>query len=332
MQNRNYATKKKGKTEVYPFWNLEDIKKMIDYFKECNDWDSYLTFMFGLLLGRRIGDTVMVRWSDFFYENGKRKEEITTIEEQKTGKITGLPVSDMVYDVINTYCDKMNFNPMEHYNEYVFNIPAKTAWMEREGDKIYAENDLEKWCEYLNKDFTDRRKVNILTSFEKQKEYNALGEYLYYEVEYTDIVKWQTDNFRKKFKKAANSVGITYNVSCHSLRKTLGYWSKMIHPDDPNALEILQSIYNHADTATTLKYIGLSEERKRKYFNDFGDVIRDVEQGNTDITINNSPIVSLKYEDLREIFILIIQNKENSDIGVLNDAMRMVETLKIKNI
>ena len=31
-QTKSYATKKKGKTEVYPFWNLEDIKKMIDWF------------------------------------------------------------------------------------------------------------------------------------------------------------------------------------------------------------------------------------------------------------------------------------------------------------
>lgn len=26
--------KKEGKTEVYPFWNMEDIKNMIDYFKK----------------------------------------------------------------------------------------------------------------------------------------------------------------------------------------------------------------------------------------------------------------------------------------------------------
>jgi integrase len=331
MSDNRYATKKKGKTEVYPFWNLEDVKKMIDYFKDRNDWNNYLTFMLGLLLGRRIGDTVMVKWSDFFYENGKHKEEITTIEEQKTGKITGLPVSNMVFEAINTYCEKMNFNPMQHYNEYVFNIPTKTAWIKREGNEVYTENDLEKWCEYLNKDFSDKRKSDILASFEKQKEYKTLGEYLYYEVEYTDIIKWQTDNFRQEFKKAAKQVGIEYNVSCHSLRKTLGYWSKLIHPDDPNALEIIQSIFNHADTSITLKYIGLSEERKRKYFNDFGNVIRDVENGNTDVTINNSPIVSLRHEDLRKVLMFAIQSN-GEKMETFNDAMSMVDELKIKNI
>lgn len=330
-QSRYYATKKKGKTEVYPFWNLEDVNKMINYFKEKGDWDSYLIFMLGLLLGRRIGDTIMVKWSDFFYENGNRKEEINTIEEQKTGKFTNLPVSKFVFECIDTYCKRTGIDPMEHYDEYIFNSLSKTAWIERKGGPIYEENDLEKWCEWLKKDFSDNRKKSIIEDFSKQKEYKTLGEYLYYKVEYLDIMKWQTDSFRKEFKKAANSIGIQYSVSCHSLRKTFGYWSKMIHPDDPNALEILQSIFNHTDTSITLKYIGLSEERKRKYFEDLGDIIRNVENGNTDVMINNSPIVSLRHEDLREILMFAIQSNE-IEMKTFNQAMSMVDELKIKNI
>lgn len=330
-QTKSYATKKKGKTEVYPFWNLEDIKKMIDYYKENEDWDNYLIFMFGLLLGRRIGDTIMVKWSDFFYENGNAKSEIDTIEEQKTGKFTNLPVGKYVFECIDFYCGKTGIVPMEHYDEYVFSFPAKTAWIKRKNNPVYEENDLEKWCEWLEKDFSDNRKENIINDFNKQKEYRNLGEYLYYEVEYSDVVKWQTDAFRKEFKKAIDAKGIEGKLSCHSLRKTLGYWSKMIHPDDPNALQILQDIFNHADTSVTLRYIGLSEERKRKYFDDFGDVIRNVENGNTDIMINNSPIVSLRHEDLRKILIFAIQNKSD-DMQTFDVAMTMVDKLKIKNI
>ena len=65
-----YATKKPGKTEVEPLRRYEDMYNLMEYFKSRKMWDSYLTFMFGLLLGRRIGDTVMVKWSDFYYENG----------------------------------------------------------------------------------------------------------------------------------------------------------------------------------------------------------------------------------------------------------------------
>lgn len=330
-QSRNYSTKKKGKTEVYPFWNLEDIKKMIDYFKQNKEWDSYLTFMLGLLLGRRIGDTIMVKWSDFFYENGNQKEEINTIQEQKTGKFTNLPVSKFVFECIDTYSKETGINPMEHYNKYIFNSPSKTAWIEREGNVIYKQNDLEKWCRWLGKDFSDKRKKDIYEGFEKQKEYTTLGEYLYYEVEYSDIVKWQTDGFRKEFKKASDFIGVKYNVSCHSLRKTLGYWSVMSHPDDPNALNIIQSIFNHTDTSITLKYIGLSEERKRKYFDDFGNVIRNVEIGNTDVVVNNSPIVSLRHEDLRGIMMFAIQSGE-PEMETFNKTMSMVDKLKIKHI
>src|SRR5574344_2569980 len=47
------ANKQKGKTEVYPFWYMEDIKNMMDYFKTKEMWHWYLVFNFGLLLGRR---------------------------------------------------------------------------------------------------------------------------------------------------------------------------------------------------------------------------------------------------------------------------------------
>ena len=33
-QSRNYASKKKGKTEVYPFWNMSDIKNVVEKIRE----------------------------------------------------------------------------------------------------------------------------------------------------------------------------------------------------------------------------------------------------------------------------------------------------------
>ena len=32
-QKRNYASKQRGKTEVEPFWNIEDIKNVIEWFE-----------------------------------------------------------------------------------------------------------------------------------------------------------------------------------------------------------------------------------------------------------------------------------------------------------
>ena len=61
METNRYATKKKGKTECQPFWNISDIKNVVEWFEKNNEWDGYLITLFGLLLGRRIGDTIMIK-------------------------------------------------------------------------------------------------------------------------------------------------------------------------------------------------------------------------------------------------------------------------------
>lgn len=63
--------KKEGKTEVYPFWYMKDIKNMMDYFSVKKMWHWYLVFNIGLLLGRRVSDTLSLKWSDFFMKTGE---------------------------------------------------------------------------------------------------------------------------------------------------------------------------------------------------------------------------------------------------------------------
>jgi integrase len=332
MADNRYATKKKGKTEVYPFWNLEDIKNMVEWFENHNEWDGYLITMFELLLGRRIGDTVSMKWSDLYYENGNQREEITTIEEQKTGKTTEIPISNMVFEVVNKYCNHTNVKPMEIYDDYIFNFPCKTAWIKRKENPIYKENDLEKWCEFLKKDFSDKRKQKIVNDFNKQKNYLSLGDYLYYEVEQTDVIKWETDSYRLLFNKAAKDCNITYRVSTHSLRKSFGYWIYKIHPFDPDCLLSIQRLLNHSDIQTTTSYIGLTTEKNRKYINEHGELIKNALNGNTDQIIKNSPVVSLKTEDYGNIIRKIIETcKENkmSDMEIFQMGINMGNEMRI---
>lgn len=57
-------------------------------------------------------------------------------------------------------------------------------------------------------------------------------------------------------KKAAEAVGITYNVGTHSLRKTFGYnYFQATHD-----IITLQKVFNHSTPATTLRYIGIMDE------------------------------------------------------------------------
>lgn len=324
-QSRNYASKKKGKTEVYPFWNMSDIKNVVEWFENNDEWDGYLITMLELLLGRRIGDTIMMKWSDLYYENGSRKSEINTIEEQKTGKITNIPVSNMVFEAVNNYLSHKNINHMEHYDEYIFEFTAKTEWINRKIWIVYKENNIENWCVVLEKDLSDKRKEKIFNDFHKQKKYLSLGEYLYWEVEYNDIVKWQTDDYRKKLKKAVKDCGIEYSVSTHSLRKSLGYWVYKTHPYDSDCILTLQQLFNHSDVQTTMHYIGLTEEKKRNYLEDHGEFIHNVLEGKGDEIVKNMPVVSLKSDDFGKIIRMLTDDVDKYQAAIdMANKMRVV--------
>lgn len=134
-------TKQTGKTEVYPFWYMEDIKNMMDYFKMKGMWHWYLVFNFGLLLGRRISDTLSFKWSDFFYENGRMKDEIEIVE-QKTGKVTRPYVCGACKKALELYIEKTGVDLMDNYNDFVITTSQKSQLLEDKEE--YSE---EEWNE-----------------------------------------------------------------------------------------------------------------------------------------------------------------------------------------
>lgn len=133
-------TKQTGKTEVYPFWDMEDIKNMMDYFKMKGMWHWYLVFNFGLLLGRRISDTLSFKWCDFFYENGRMKDE-TDIVEWKTGKVVRLYVCPACQEALKMYIDKANVDPMENYNDFVYGTAQMSQLLENKEEYTKKEWD-----------------------------------------------------------------------------------------------------------------------------------------------------------------------------------------------
>lgn len=133
--------KKEGKTEVYPFWYYEDIKNMMDFFKEKGMWHWYLIFNFGLLLGRRVSDTLSFKWSDFFYENGRMKDEIE-IKEQKTGKVTRPYVCGACKEAIKLYIQKTGVDPMCNYNDFIITTKQKSELLQNKEE--YTDEEYEK--------------------------------------------------------------------------------------------------------------------------------------------------------------------------------------------
>ena len=135
-------TKQTGKTEVYPFWYMEDIKNMMDYFKMKGMWHWYLVFNFGLLLGRRVSDTLSLKWSDFYYENGRMKDEIE-IKEQKTGKVTRPYVCGACKKALELYIEKTGVDPMENYSDFIITTQQKSQLLENKEEYTEEEwNDL----------------------------------------------------------------------------------------------------------------------------------------------------------------------------------------------
>ena len=135
-------TKQTGKTEVYPFWCMEDIKNMMDYFKMKGMWHWYLVFNLGLLLGRRVSDTLSLKWSDFFYENGRMKDEIE-IKEQKTGKVTRPYVCGACKKALELYIEKTGVDPMENYSDFIITTQQKSQLLENKEEYTEEEwNDL----------------------------------------------------------------------------------------------------------------------------------------------------------------------------------------------
>lgn len=132
--------KQVGKTEVYPFWFMDDIKNMMDYFRTKEMWHWYWIFNAGLLLGRRVGDTLSFKWSDFFYENGRMKDEIE-IKEQKTGKITRPYVCGACRAALQLYIDKSGIHPMENYNDFIVTTNQKKELLENQEE--YSEEEFE---------------------------------------------------------------------------------------------------------------------------------------------------------------------------------------------
>ena len=68
-------------------------------------------------------------------------------------------------------------------------------------------------------------------------------------------------------KDTAEEVGIERNICSHSLRKTFGFWAWHNAEDKNKALIILQKIFNHSDSSTTAKYIGITNGEMSEVFN-----------------------------------------------------------------
>lgn len=107
-------------TRVEPFRSYEDLKKVLNYFKGNEMYHHWLIGWLMTSLGRRVGDTVSLKWSDLFLASGEYRERLTTLKEEKTGKVLGVRLNALAKTCINDYCKITDVNPMKCYEARIF--------------------------------------------------------------------------------------------------------------------------------------------------------------------------------------------------------------------
>lgn len=115
------CNKQKGsKSEVYPF-EIEDAKKIIDYFFNNQMWQCYLIFIVQCNTARRIGDLLKLQWKHFFNPaTGKIRTDMLDITEEKTDKLANPRINSACQKSIELYIEKTGIRPENDYEEYVF--------------------------------------------------------------------------------------------------------------------------------------------------------------------------------------------------------------------
>lgn len=106
-------------TRVEPFRCYEDLEKVMNYFKDNGYYNHWITGWLMVSLGRRVGDTIALKWSDIFRKDGKYRERLTQLKEEKTGKKLAPRLNALARLRIDEYISMVDIKPMKHYDERI---------------------------------------------------------------------------------------------------------------------------------------------------------------------------------------------------------------------
>lgn len=106
------ARKPKGKSsEVFAF-QVEDMKKIAEYFQNEGRWLPYMIFVLSCNMARRIGDTMSLTWEHFYNpKSGVIRDSLLEIVEDKTDKFANPRINQACRDAINKYIAETGCNP-----------------------------------------------------------------------------------------------------------------------------------------------------------------------------------------------------------------------------
>ena len=102
----HYGKQKGQKSEVYAL-DVENVKKLTNYFIEKEMWLHYMLFIVSCNIARRISDTLSLRWEHVFdTKTGNFRKDSSEFEEKKTGKLANPRINSACRSAINLYIEK----------------------------------------------------------------------------------------------------------------------------------------------------------------------------------------------------------------------------------
>lgn len=124
VENVKQVTKVQGQsTKVDPFHTYTDLKMILNYFYDNEKYNHWLCACLMVSLGRRVGDTLSLKYSDLFLTNGEFKDRLTTLKEEKTGKILSVRINEFAQRSVKLYMKKENITLSGHnYNTEIIKI------------------------------------------------------------------------------------------------------------------------------------------------------------------------------------------------------------------
>ena len=123
IENIKSVTKEAGETRVEPFHSFNDLKAVQDWFWDNGKYHHWLAGWLMASLGRRVGDIMNLKWSDILEKDGQYKDRLTTLKEEKTGKITGVRLNKFARDCISAYAKQIGIS-LVYCSDKIFRVES----------------------------------------------------------------------------------------------------------------------------------------------------------------------------------------------------------------
>lgn len=106
-------------TRVEAFRSYEDLEKVLNWFWDNGHYNHWITAWLMTALGRRVGDTCNLKWSDLYKRDGNYRERLTQLKEEKTGKKVAPILNALAKMKIEEFISATKKMPIEHYTEKI---------------------------------------------------------------------------------------------------------------------------------------------------------------------------------------------------------------------